>query len=173
MSTISDALKKVQRQRLAAPGAPPAERAPRAAHPVALLVIVTTLAAAAIFYARREAPTQPDTKPRAMRPAETPAAPPQSVSPPAAPGLTRGAQPASVPAPEVPSSGREAPPVAPPPAATPSLAGIVYSAHRPVAIINGSALQEGDTVGAYRVIRIAPTAVVLGSPAGEIELRLK
>ena len=61
----------------------------------------------------------------------------------------------------------------PQPGPLPVLSGTFYSTQNPVAIINGSSLKEGETVGAYQVIKILPRSVILKSSAGEIELRLQ
>jgi hypothetical protein len=61
----------------------------------------------------------------------------------------------------------------PPPGPLPILSGTFYSTQNPVAIINGASLKEGETVGAYQVIKILPRSVTLKSSGGEIELRLQ
>jgi hypothetical protein len=61
----------------------------------------------------------------------------------------------------------------PPQEALPVLSGTFYAEQNPVAIINGFSLKEGETVGAYRVVKILPRSVILKSSAGEIELRLQ
>jgi len=56
---------------------------------------------------------------------------------------------------------------------TPVLGGIFYSVKNPVAIINGSALKEGEMAGAYRVVKILAYSVTLECDGEEVELRLK
>ena len=69
----------------------------------------------------------------------------------------------------------EAPPAkpVPPPADLPSLNGVFYSEQNPVAIINGATLKEGETIDRFTVFRILPRGVVLKSGGNEYELRLK
>jgi hypothetical protein len=55
----------------------------------------------------------------------------------------------------------------------PVLSGTFYSEQNPVAIIDGFALKEGETHGAFRVVKILPRGVILESGAGQVELRLK
>lgn len=55
----------------------------------------------------------------------------------------------------------------------PVLSGTFYSEQNPVAIINGFALKEGETVGGFRIVKILPRGVILKSGSGEVELRLK
>lgn len=43
----------------------------------------------------------------------------------------------------------------------------------PVAIINGSALKEGEMAGPYRVVKILAYSVTLECEGEEVELRLK
>jgi len=56
---------------------------------------------------------------------------------------------------------------------TPVLGGIFYSAKNPVAIINGSAMKEGEMIGSYQVIKILTYSVTLKVDGEEVELRLK
>lgn len=55
----------------------------------------------------------------------------------------------------------------------PVLKGIFYSEKNPVAIINGSAMKEGEMVGAYRVEKISTYKIILKCDGEEIELRLE
>ncbi|MEI8140462.1 MAG: hypothetical protein WCI03_11425 [bacterium] len=55
----------------------------------------------------------------------------------------------------------------------PVLGGTFYSEKNPVAIISGSAMKEGEMVGAYQVVRILPESVTLKCDGEEIVLRLK
>jgi hypothetical protein len=172
MSTISDALRKVQKSRpddthgsAARPSLDvPLQRekalssspVPEASGSRLTVVIVGVLVVCLIVFLmliRTPAPT----------PASTPALSPLSVT-----GETNRAGEGIV-APE---------PVAekaslPPPGPLPVLSGTFYSTQNPVAIINGSSLKEGETVGAYQVIKILPRSVILKSSAGDIELRLQ
>jgi hypothetical protein len=59
------------------------------------------------------------------------------------------------------------------PADLPVLNGTLYSPKNPVAIINGSALKEGEMVGAYEVVRIQATSVTLRSNGQDYVLRLR
>ncbi len=56
---------------------------------------------------------------------------------------------------------------------TPVLNGIFYAEKNPVAIINGSAMKEGEMIGAYQVVTIATYSVKLQCEGEKIELRLK
>jgi hypothetical protein len=55
----------------------------------------------------------------------------------------------------------------------PVLGGIFYSAKNPVAILNGSAMKEGEMVGAYQVVKIQAYSVTLNCEGEDVELRLK
>jgi hypothetical protein len=94
----------------------------------------------------------------------------------AAPGASGGPAVAPVPTPIATASPA---PLSPPrtsrpvPADLPVLNGTLYSARNPVAIINGSALKEGEMVGGYEVVRIQPTTVTVRSNGREYVLRLK
>jgi len=56
---------------------------------------------------------------------------------------------------------------------TPVLGGIFYSAKNPVAIINGSAMKEGEMVGVYQVVKISTYSVALKCDGEIVELHLK
>ena len=56
---------------------------------------------------------------------------------------------------------------------TPVLGGIFYSENNSVAIINGSAMKEGEKIGAYEVVKIATYSVTLKCDGEAIEIRLK
>ncbi len=60
-----------------------------------------------------------------------------------------------------------------PPANLPVLNGVFYSEQNPVAMINGSALKEGEDIDGYKVVRILARGVILKSQEGEFELRVK
>ncbi len=67
-------------------------------------------------------------------------------------------------------AAQEAEPVVPPH----KLVGIFYADKNPIAIIDDFSLKEGETVGSYRVIRIEPESVTLQrSGEREVVLRLK
>ena len=55
----------------------------------------------------------------------------------------------------------------------PVLGGTFYSEKNPVAIINGSAMKEGETIGAYQVVKILPLSVKLKCDGEDIEIRLR
>lgn len=55
----------------------------------------------------------------------------------------------------------------------PILGGTFYSEKNPVAIINGSAMKEGETIGAYQVVKILPYSVKLKCDGEDVEIRLK
>jgi hypothetical protein len=55
----------------------------------------------------------------------------------------------------------------------PMLGGIFYSVKNPVAILNGSAMKEGEQVGDYRVVKIQAYSVTLNCDGEDVELRLK
>lgn len=63
-------------------------------------------------------------------------------------------------------------PVAPP-ANLPVLNGVFYSEQNPVAMLNGSALKEGEDIDGYKVVRILARGVILKSQEGEFELKVK
>jgi hypothetical protein len=44
---------------------------------------------------------------------------------------------------------------------------------RAVALVSGRAVREGDSLGGYRVVRIARSAVTLAGPGGRIDLALR
>lgn len=66
-------------------------------------------------------------------------------------------------------------PMPPPPPREnlPTLYGTFYSEVNPVAIINGSTVKEGEAVGDYTIVKILPRSVLLKSSGGEVELKLK
>jgi hypothetical protein len=68
------------------------------------------------------------------------------------------------PAPAVPAAA----PSSPPPL---RLEGISVADGRPVAVINGARVYEGDSVGGARVVRIVPDSVVLDFGGRTITLR--
>lgn len=55
----------------------------------------------------------------------------------------------------------------------PVLKGIFYSEKNPVAIINGTVMKEGERIGAYYVVKISAYSVMLGCDGEEFELRLE
>lgn len=200
MSTISDALKKAQNQRQGSlpklpttfPHEPPTDRGSRHSTPETvhsrssgkpsfiLILLLVALILAILFYFLRNTtfslawnPTRED-----GRGTEVPASPAaQPDLPPVTPKLTGPVVPpvnvaAPQPAPiEIPVSQPASP--KPPRTDVPVLAGTFYSEKNPVAIINGSALKEGETVGAYQIVKILPQSVKLKCDGEEIELRLK
>ncbi len=199
MSTISDALKKVQTNRpddtrgIVPPASGPSHPAAASSGSRLTAVVVAVLVLCLVmflFITRAKNPSPPPSPARGEGVAPVPLSPP--------PSPTRGegvaAAPESSPSPPVGEGlpamprialqagggeGRVAvEPVAekaplPPPGPLPILSGTFYSTQNPVAIINGASLKEGETVGAYQVIKILPRSVTLKSSGGEIELRLQ
>jgi hypothetical protein len=180
MSTISDALKKVQKERPGdnpRNGSPPSRIVPSrketAADPPSaapsgsrLTVVVVVIGLCLVCFL-------------VIRPARIPELQSSTQSPP--PVEKRRSEPSvAVPpvAAAIPSVVVDVPVVKPvieppPQEARPVLSGTFYAEQNPVAIINGFSLKEGETVGAYRVVKILPRSVILKSSAGEIELRLQ
>lgn len=54
-----------------------------------------------------------------------------------------------------------------------ALQSILFSSDRRIAIINGVRVQEGDRIGAARVVRIRDSRVVLETGNRRLELRLR
>lgn len=189
MSTISDALKKVQQQRFegqpathhggASHGGGNHDR-PVVAQGEGRLLFPSILAGVAIMFALlfyflgRHGSTAryeddflaTDVKPAAV---EEPAVTPAPVAEPIPPAVVAPSA-AGTPVEEAGS-----PP--PPPVTTkverPVLGGIFYAERNPVAIINGSSLKEGETSGSWRIVKIQPLSVELKSEDETIELRMK
>ncbi len=205
MSTISEALKKVQRQRMARkpepelrqnvmppPLTPAAPHRPASAAPVSRPIragVVSALVAAAVsvavFYLMRDMPfaTAPPAfltaVPARVGPADSPSAPApgpavaptnETIVPPPAPSETETAT-ADTGARMTGTIAQPKP--ARPPADAPVLSATFASEKNPVAIINGITLKEGETVGAYRVGKIADGSVILKSDDGEFEIRMR
>lgn len=196
MSTIGEALRKVQNQRQPVPPPVPppgASRARPSRAPVYLAIVIGLLAliaVAALYYVRigdkRDAPgvravvTAPPLLPLAPPPRAEPASPPE-----VAPGLPPPALTAEAPSVASAPAGNAtnaaaatpAPPSSPAPAPArrdlPTLGGIFYSQNKPVAMINGSACMEGESVGEFQVVKIGVYSVTLKHPQGEYEIRLK
>lgn len=198
MSTISDALKKAQKRRLengpghemtAVPDVPVPRRGPDGRDPAPssgvsnapltgiIVVVLGVCLVIFILWSRmprggmvapsetfQMAPPPPvaATTPVAIAVVPAPAAPV------AAPVVVTQAVPVAV-APVVPAPVR---PVVPP-ANLPVLNGIFYSEQNPVAMINGSALKEGEDIDGYTVVRILSRGVILKSREGEFELKVK
>lgn len=192
MSSISDALKKAQQNRTGeGPGRitpPPPAAAPARVEPPApaavasrlsptIPVVVFLAVVLVIVMVNSRRGSSLDPKPVAVMPA--PAASSKPLPPieqaveqeplPAVPGPTAPVdQPKQAPEGAVPA----APGVADEP--LPELSGTFYSEQNPVAIINGYALKEGETVGSFRVVKILPRGVMLRTASGkDVELRLK
>jgi len=53
------------------------------------------------------------------------------------------------------------------------LTGIVWDDKRPQALINDNVVQEGSSVGQFKVIKIYKDKVKLGSAIGDFEIKLK
>lgn len=229
MSTISDALKKAQKQRgagfpLPAP-VPPSEPsrdhnagyskpAPFPPHgsgnPSFLLIFlcVASVAAAVVFYLARRAdrspqrPVMPSPEASASHAEGMPPAPVENTDGVAAapsqhaksPGSREGSVPPAPVSRIIQSVVSESKPVVveavPPLQATgavvrpptrpkvvrsdiPVLGGIFYSDNNSVAIINGSAMREGEKIGTYEVVKIATYSVTLMCDGEKLELRLK
>ena len=200
MSTISDALKKAQNQRQgsgpefpsAFPPKTPADREPRHSTPAPvpsrssgkpsfiLILLVVALMLGILFYFLRNTTFSLawNPAPEGERKTEVPVS---SAAQPDLPAVTPKltgpvVSPVNVTAPQPePHEKPVSQPASPKPPRTdvPVLAGTFYSEKNPVAIINGSALKEGETVGAYQVVKIFPQSVKLKCDGEEIELRLK
>lgn len=196
MSTISDALKKVQRQRaghtperwrpepLVSPPAAPSpveERpstkgvAPMVGVVLVVVALVIGLSIVMMRFGQSEAP-QAKGGGQSVRPSAVPA-PMKAVAGEQVVALTASNVPAGgVADASLPVAGTVSgavvsvkPPTVPPH----KLVGIFYSDHNPVALIDDLSLKEGEAVGRYCVVRILPESVVLKSDEGEVVLRLK
>ncbi|MEI6788983.1 MAG: hypothetical protein WCL49_10955 [bacterium] len=173
MSTISDALKKVQTnrpddtRRIVPPSSVTSHPAAASSGSRLTAVVVAVLVLCLVLFLFITRSKNPSPQP-------SPAAPKFSPSPLEEEGGGEGrvtVEPVAVKAPPLPLPLPL--PSPPPPAPLPILSGTFYSTQNPVAIINGSSLKEGETVGAYQVIKILPRSVILKSSAGDIELRLQ
>lgn len=197
MSTISDALKKVQKQRSGieperwrpepAPMPPPPVRRlesppdPARGSPVGGVVVAVVAVVLGVSVVMMRCSRENAARAGKVAAAEKPVAASVAARPPEKPAEAVR-EPAPRPVAEVPGereiSREESPPLAapePPPEVPPhKLVGIFYSERNPVAILDDFSLKEGETIGSYRVIRIQPESVTL-QRAGEREvvLRLK
>jgi hypothetical protein len=190
MSTISDALKKAQKQRMGRPSAPvtlpkvpPLDDMKEKSKPepvrerstgnpsfLLILICVATVAVGFFYYLRN---TRVDLHITELSPAsavhpEVPvvASEPVAVVKPITPvsvGETTSAE-MVVSQPIRQKVARTD---------TPVLGGIFFSEKNPVAIINGSAMKEGEMIGAYQVVKILTYSVTLKCDGEEIELRLR
>lgn len=190
MSTISDALKKVQKQRGGEPSRvnPPSVNNPRkAAAPMGVdssarpFPVVWILAAVVgLFLALSIWVTREGRFPSAGLPISTPQVlPPQVITqrvesvgtePPGvavqmdgAPGGRQKEPPAL---PQEPAPPRE-------PLAVPVLSAIFYAPKNPLAIINGESVKVGELVGGWKVLEILAESVRLEGDGGERVIKLK
>jgi hypothetical protein len=197
MSTISDALKKAQNQRQGvAPVAPPivepepyretgTRHSKPAPEPVRssgqpsfiLILLCVVIVLGIVFYFLRGTTVTVSMNPAGEIVGKTdiPVAPPKpevadSTVPVAADRITE-----DKPVQGTPQINEVPRPVLPKVIRTdiPVLGGTFYSEKNPVAIINGSAMKEGELVGAYQVVKILPESVTLKIDGEEIILRLK
>lgn len=199
MSTISDALKKVQRQRMPevaervdVPGRRPPPRVERREpFPVGITVaaaVVVLLVVGVLGYVRVRGAF-----PRSARGAEAAseivrtstvqvvvtqtvqAAPPVPTAVPAAPVGTQASAMAGSAGPDTRTTAVEAAASEPAalPADLPVVKGIFYSERAPVAIINDSTCQAGEKVGDYEVGAITPTTVIVKGHGVDYTLRMK
>ncbi len=181
MSTISEALRKVQNQRM--PGIPapatPQNQVPEKISRALLffLILLAVLITAGILLYCFRSPSFPNVAGYGILPV-----PPVNLEPVADKAPVKVDPPVVVPV-EPPAPAPALPPatagVVTQPISThsvrtdlPVLGGIFYSEKRPVAIINGSSLMEGEKVGRYQVIKINVYSVTLKCDDGEVELRL-
>lgn len=170
MSTISDALKKAQKNREGnTPGAAPlhpreSPKIPAPSPPVSssrssrigIIAAVLSLCLAYLILQDFRHPNTLRSTMAAPKAPEVPETPPPIASPE-----------------EVPSKATPSSPALIPPTDLPALAGIFYATQNPVAILNGAALKEGETAGTYRVVKILPYSVKVESSVGEFEIKLK
>lgn len=198
MSTISEALKKAQKRRLEngpghempaghdAPvprdghdGRDPVPASGAANSPLTGIIVVVLGLCLVFFIVWSRWPlgggsASSETFQMAPAPPVAPAEPvvagvvPKAVSPGTAPVLVTR----PVPVVAVPVVSTPGKPVVPP-ANLPVLNGVFYSEQNPVAMINGSALKEGEDIDGYKVVRILARSVILKSQEGEFELRVK
>jgi hypothetical protein len=202
MSTISDALKKVQKQRTpdglgrrpigapprepSRPDREPSDRAPLVAIGVMLFLVVVFLgfSLGRRYLVREHASAgipSAIVHTTAVQVVVTQTVPGVASSPvpPPAQGTAMAAPTASVPSPQAAPPGSNTDTTAvreveqAPPADLPVLKGVFYSERAPVAIINESNFQEGEKVGSYQVVRILPTSVIVTSSGREFTLKLK
>ena len=199
MSTISDALKKAQKQRVAglsspAPVAPepPPDGGRGHAHPVPLplcqsgkpsflliFICVAAIVGGLVLYFGRGVmfSVSRNTDGVTVRVSDIPSAPDPMPKAMAGVAMTNEGQSAG----RVEESVIQATDtvlISPPPpkairADIPKLGGIFYSEKNPVAILNGSAMKEGEMIGAFQVVKIAVYSVTLKCDGEDIELRLR
>ena len=168
MSLINDALKRARETQQnnppsGAPPLPPVESPARGGTGWILVAAAVLFLAAACFFIGP-----------ALFGHKTPKTPPATpVKAPEIPAPTTEAAPASAPAP-TPVTSALPPPVTntnpPPPASTaeqpPKVQGIIFNAARPVAIVNGKAVNVGDRVGDFQVKQILKSSVIFQRPDG-------
>ena len=199
MSTISDALKKAQRQRaihgsdqlartvapVARPGLPlkraePSEVSPTpsvAGRVIAVMVVVLGVSVLAMRCGREgnakdgtvRVKSGPHSEMQGNVAGGTGEPGTQGVV--AGPVLNEGGEPTTLQAAAVvaPVPVPELVPLPP----EPKLVGIFYSEKNPVAIIDGFSITEGETVSGYVVVKIQAESVILKAGGQEIVLRLR
>jgi hypothetical protein len=190
MSTISDALKKAQKQRLADPAGvkpppvnklvkaslPPGEASSGRPYPVVwiLAVVVGLLLAVSIWvtregslqFARLPASVLPPAQPGVVTPRVEPAGTEIRTA------VVKEAVAAVVPV-QAPPAATPAPVAAREPLVVPVLSAIFFSPRNPLAIINGESVKMGESVGGWKVVEIQAESVRLEGEGGERVVKLK
>ncbi|MEI6563462.1 MAG: hypothetical protein WCO42_04040 [bacterium] len=190
MSTISNALKKAQIQRMADmpdsgiphgrnwSKAPDEDDKPVVAkktnHTLVVSVVVAFMLAAIFCVMLLSAVSKNrETQTLASHPDVQPVVTPKAVAPPPSPPPKVDVAPVTTIVSEVVAPVPQPARVKPQPTDLPTLNGTFYSERNPVAIINGFSLKEGETVGQYQVVKILPQSVILKSNGDEFEIKLK
>jgi hypothetical protein len=161
MSLINDALKRARdaQQKNPRPGAPPLppveSRARGGTGWILAVAAVLFLAAACLFigpflFGDKAAPVAATNAPGITAP------PPAEAAPEPAPVTNALPPPAT----------NTNPPVAAPVEQPLKLQGVIFNASRPLAIVNGKAVNVGDRVGDFQVKQILKTSVVFQRPDG-------
>jgi hypothetical protein len=161
MSLINDALKRARESQRNNPpsGAPPLPPVESPAHGgtgwILAAAAILFLAAACLFigpflFGDKAAPVAATNAPGIAAP------PPVEVAPVPAPATNALPPPATNTNPPLEAAVQQ----------TPKVQGIIFNASRPLAIVNGKAVNVGDRVGDYQVKQILKTSVVFQRPDG-------
>jgi hypothetical protein len=171
MSLINDALKRARETQRNNPpsGAPPLSPVEASARGGTgwILVAATVLFLAAIclfigpvLFGHKVPPTMTAKTPGMIAP------PPAETAPSHAPAPVAVTVTSTSPAP---AANTNPPPAAVPVEQLPKLQGIIFNAARPVAIVNGKAVNAGDRVGDFQVKQIMKNSVVLQRLDGSLK----